>query len=98
MSHCCAGVRHCHRELGERDGAGKGSWDSWAAFPFCPREGKGVNSLFLYFPLCRCWPAAVHSSSNIWSLLATGWGSGRTCVLVHTLAARRQRVKAGMWL
>lgn len=95
MSCCCAGVRQHHGELGERDGAGKGSLDLGTAFPFCPGlerkrkmkgKGKGVNSLFLYFPLCCCWPAAVHSSSNIWSLLATGWGSWRMCALVHTLA------------
>lgn len=59
---------------GKEKGKGKG------------RKRKGVNSLFLYFPLSRCWPAAVHSSSSIWSLLATGWGSWRMCALVHTLA------------
>jgi len=66
--------------------------DSGAAFPFCPvlvrkGKGKGVTSLFLYFPLCRCWPAAVHSSSNIWSLLATGWGfGGRVRSCTHSLS------------
>lgn len=89
---------------GEREGASKGAWTWGLLFPSVlggkgkrekgkkrerKRKGKGVNSLFLYFPLCRCWPAAVHSSSNIWSLLATGWGSWRTCALVHTLAELR---------
>lgn len=48
------------------------------------RQGKSVNALFL-FPLLPLLASSCVQLLNIWSLLATSWGSQRTCVLVHTL-------------